>query len=94
MNTQPKITIKKRGKVWDIECPHCFIPFGCIYIFDSFTGAVTFTNEHLGAHHATHRAYVIWSRITGAPVARCHTCDWGNTTTPFSAAAPHLKESK
>lgn len=89
-----KITIKKRGRIWEVECPHCFKPFGAIYIFDSFTGAVVFTNEHLGAHYATHRPYVNWSRITGAPVARCRACNWINTTHPFQAADQHLREGK
>lgn len=94
MNTQLKLRIKKPGRVWDVESPHSFIPFGSIYIINSFTDAVAFTNVHLGTHFTIHRPYVIWSRTTGAPVARCHTCDWINATTPFSAAAQHLKEGK
>ena len=94
MNTQPKIRIKKRGKVWDVECPHCFIPFGSIYIINSFTDAVAFTNVHLGTHFTIHRPYVIWSRTTGAPVARCHDCKWSTTISPFQAADRHLRESK
>lgn len=93
MNTQPKITIKKRGRGWLIGCPRCFTPFGAIYIFDSFTGAVAFTSEHLGTHYSTHRPYITWPRADGVPVARCRTCDWANITEPFQAAAQHLKES-
>lgn len=92
MNTQPKITIKKHGRIWEVDCPHCFKPFGAIYIFDSFTGAVAGASKHLRTRHATHRPYIAWSRIAGVPVARCHACDWVNTTTPFSAAAEHLRE--
>lgn len=98
MSTQPKITIKKRGRIWEVDCPHCFKPFGAIYIFDSFTGVVAFTSEHLGAHYSTHRPYVIWSSITGTPVARCYDCKWTTKTitavTPFQAADRHLRGSK
>lgn len=93
MNTQPKITIKKYGRIWEVDCPHC-LPFGSFYIDDSFTGVVAFTSEHLVTHFTIHRPYIDWDRISGTPVARCHTCDWVNTTTPFSAAAQHLKEGK
>ncbi|NCB90453.1 MAG: hypothetical protein EOM43_23855 [Gammaproteobacteria bacterium] len=94
MNTQPKITIKKRGRIWEVDCPHCFKPFGSIYIFDSFTGAVAGARKHLRTRHTTHRAYIAWHRIAGEPVARCHDCNWHTITTPFQAAAQHLKESK
>lgn len=94
MNTQLKIRIKKRGKVWDVECPHCFIPFGSIYIINSYTGAVAFTNAHLGTHFTIHRPYVTWSRTTGAPVACCHDCKWSTTISPFQAADRHLRGSK
>ena len=93
MNTQPKITIKKRGRVWEVDCPHC-LPFGSFYIDGSFTDAVAFTSEHLGTHYSTHHPYIAWPRADGVPVARCHTCDWANITEPFRAVTQHLKESK
>ena len=94
MNTQPKIKIKKRGKVWDVECPHCFKPHGALYIFSSFTAAITWAHKHLRTRHTTHRAYIAWPRIAGEPVARCHDCSWHAITSPFSAAAQHLKEEE
>lgn len=93
MNTQPKITIKKHGRIWEVDCPHC-LPFGSFYIFDSFTDAVAFTSEHLGTHYSTHHPYITWLRAAGVPVARCHTCDWANITAPFQAAAQHLREGE
>lgn len=87
-----KITIKKRGKVWDVKCPHCFKPYGALYIFGSFTTAIASARTHLRTRHTTHRAYIAWPRIAGEPVARCHDCTWVNTTAPFSAAAAHLLE--
>lgn len=98
MNTQPKITIKKRGWWWEVECPHCPNIYGSTHILHSFTDAVALTDVHLGAHYSTHRPYVIWSNITGAPEARCLDCKWTTktitATTPFQAADRHLRESK
>lgn len=90
-----KIAIKKRGKVWDVDCPHCFKPLGALYIFSSFTSAITWAHKHLRTRHDFHLPYIEWPHTDGKPVARCRVCDWVNTTTtPFSAAAAHLKEGK
>lgn len=94
MSMQKKTKIKKRGRVWEVDCPHCFKPIGVIYIFDSFTGAVAGARKHLRTRHATHRPYIAWPRrITGAPVARCHDCNWHAITSPFQAAGEHLRET-
>lgn len=37
-----------------------------------------------------HAPYIIWLRLTGKPIARCRTCPWVETTSPFQAAAQHL----
>lgn len=53
MRGESKVKVRKRGRVWEFDCPHCFKPFGAIHIFSSFTSAIVEAHKHLRARHAT-----------------------------------------
>ena len=86
-----KIKIFKWDGSWYIQCPRCR---SFMASASTQREAISKAYKHLRARHTTHRPYITWRRVAGVPVARCHTCDWGNTPTPFTAAAQHLRESK
>ena len=86
-----KIKIFKWSGSWFFDCPHCS---SFMAPASTHREATSKAYKHLRARHTAHQAYIVWTHDAGVPVARCRSCDWVNTTTPFSAAAQHLREGK
>lgn len=88
-----KIRVFKWSDSWAIQCPH----ESCSNSFPAFASthreATSKAYKHLCARHTTHRPYIVWLHMAGAPVARCHDCNWHAITAPFQAAAEHLRET-